>query len=337
MARRAAVFTLVALCTFVGSVAARAQTPDFTQAIKPDDVVVVTGLDRERIIARVSSLTSSILTLDAPGGPRTLPASALGRVVVKDPLGNGTKIGLLIGAAGGALGGWALNSLCVNEAGSCPASVLAVVAFGAGIGAGVGATADAMHVRTAYRRADFPTEFSSEAGFDVGGGFIVTGGDRFRTPHSVGASWRYLNVSGVGVEFETHRSFGQALRTTPCATITVRELTNQCVGPVVEGFDNEVSSSAKLVYAFPGSGLRPYITAGGAISRLERHRPVFFIRDNQLQVFNGSGSETTAQVLVGGGVRIAVASHLSIRPDVTFAIGNGESHVRASAGVAYRW
>jgi opacity protein-like surface antigen len=197
-----------------------------------------------------------------------------------------------------------------------------------------------MHVRTAYRSsADFPAEFSSEAGFDVGGGIIAERGDRFRTPFSIGGSWRYMNFSGIGVEVETHRSFGEALRKTPCVVVNTRsaEFANQCVGPVEEGFNNEVSTSGKLVYAFPGTRIRPYVTGGIAISRFEHRRPVFYVDANQLQVFDGVGVETGAQVLAGGGVRIALTDHVSIRPDVTFAFADDHSRIRASVGVAYRW
>jgi len=340
VARPTAIFVLATLFAFAGSLPARAQTPaDFAQTLKTGDVVAVTGLDNERIVGRVSGLSFGTITLDLPGGQRTLPASSIGRVVVKDSLTNGTAIGFAIGAGGGAFFGWALSQLCENEVGSCTGAVLGVVALGAGIGAGVGAAADGMHVRTAYRAGyDFPSEFSSEVGIDVGAASIVDHQNRFRLPASVGGSWRYLNASGIGVELNTHRSFGRAVKTTPCVSVNTRsQFTNQCVGPVQEGFGNEITTSGKFVYAFGGSRLRPYISGGAAISRIEYQRPVFFPEGNELKAVNGIGYKTSAQLLAGGGVRIAVTNHISIRPDVTFAFGDEDSRVRASIGVAYRW
>lgn len=318
MARPTAIFVL-SVFTVLKSLPAFAQTPDLTQSVKPGDVVAVTGLDQERMVGRVRALTSGTITLDAPGGPRTIATGSIGRVIVKDSLHNGTMIGLAIGVAGGAIGGWALGTLCANETGACPAGVAMIVGMGAAAGAGIGAFADSMHVRTAYRAGiEFPSEFSPEASVDFGSGFISDYGSRQRTPFSLGGKWRYMHASGVGVEFEANRAFGQ-------------------VGPIEEGISKIASESAKLVYALPGHRIRPYVTGGGAVSQVERHRLVAFMAGNQLHVFHGVGHEVRPELLAGGGVRVAVTSHVSVGPDVTVAFGGGGSRVRASMGVAYRW
>ena len=138
---------LVAIATIIPSVAfAQNVTVDaLSTHLTIGQVVTITEINGNRSQGRITDLTGStiVLRLDSDE-QRSLSASTVRRVDVKDSLLNGALIGFAAGAVPGAVFGNFVRLLCESESGRCDAApVVAGAMFGA-FGAGLGAGIDAL-------------------------------------------------------------------------------------------------------------------------------------------------------------------------------------------------
>ncbi len=316
--------------------------PNLAGEIRGGDKVILVTSEGTTVTGRVQAVTATTVSLDTSRGIETIPISRIGRVVVKDSIRNGLWIGLGAGASAGLAGGLMLNAICSNESGACPSAVVVLAALGAAAGAGIGAGMDGLRHRTVYDiMPDLAREYVPHVALNVAAGRSLTGGLGVNGPGSGGGAWGIRHLSGVGLELEGNRTLGRSTRLVSCANApsTVASAAG-CVGEGLEGIQDTTVASAKIQYFFPGRRAQPYLSGGLAMYQASVWRssviePPFFSREPRL-------SETLSRrrgmaAVAGGGVRIALTRHASLRPDVTVYKADGWTYVRAGTGIAVGW
>ena len=113
---------------------------ELPRVLSPGDVVTVVDNSGETHVGRIIDLSPSALSLQTFGVRRDLPAPDVSSIRQRrsDPLGNGTLIGLGVGAIPGALLG-AFTYAYEGAAGRAVGSMVFPLAVGVGVGAGVDA------------------------------------------------------------------------------------------------------------------------------------------------------------------------------------------------------
>ena len=318
---------------------------DLTQVINAGANVSVVDTTRNRVVGTVSSVTPAQLKIRVPDGSEiTFPASSVGRITVRDSVRNGIVIGFIVGLGAGLAGGLSQNAICSNEGGTCPGALIGLIALGAGAGIGIGAAADGLRQRTVYntlsRQPDVPSEFTSEIGINFGGGQLARdSGGPFSMPPSIGGTWTYQHISGVGVELEIYRTIGESLRPVDCVTpiFGPPAFAGQCLGSGEEGVGKTLAGSAKFVYTFRATRTRPYVTGGLSQSTMRFHSTYGVIIANEPHLTSQISSVNETLAVVGGGARIMLNRMLTIRPDITVAFNASEWRTRIVVGAGFRW
>ena len=103
--------------------------------VKAGDRLTITDSAGQVTQGRLVRLTGSMLELETDGDPRTWTQDRISSILRRQPdsLGNGAKIGFGIGAAFGALAGFAMAGE-FGSPGVIPSVILAYGAMGTGIG-----------------------------------------------------------------------------------------------------------------------------------------------------------------------------------------------------------
>jgi hypothetical protein len=353
-------WTLLALALLVTGLPARARAqagdPDATgtaryaqtaRTLLPGRRIGVVEPDGTVTTGIVERAAPDALTLTTADGRRvTIPASRVARIIEKDSTRNGAFIGMAIGAGGGLAGGLLFNTLCRNEGANCDMGVLLLTGLGAAIGAGVGAAADALHQGTVFSSAvGAPHEFTPE----VAAGIAPTWyrfetGEQLAAPGVLTASWSDLRAKGPGVEILATRALpGQPRQAMPCVTsdspLLQESERGNCLGAGYGVVTNASSIGGKFVYTLGGRRVHPYVAAGLEVQRLQISTPeIRFIPFSEPDIFQRTSTRTDLVALVGGGVRVSIRNHLSIRPDLTAALSGGDwNAARISVALGYQW
>ena len=297
------------------------------QRLHTGDRVRIVTLDGKRLTGRIGDLSAQSLTILLDDGTTSVvPVARAGRIVVRDPSGNGTAIGAAIGLGAGLASGLALDSVFANEGGGSGAGILLLAGLGAAIGAGVGVLADGSRWQTVYDvLPGVPSEQVSEVTIGAGAGQLNAAGlSRLRTPMMLAGGWGVRYQSGLAMEFQGHRSVGR--RRGPARP-----------GGDQNGVEGETMGTARVLYYFSDSRVQPY--AGGGISFYESA-----VRGPQ-PVFSQFNSRTTevlrrgrgAAGVAAGGLRIVCTPRLTVRPEIALHSNGRWTAVRTGAALGIRW
>ena len=144
---------MLALATatvFATALHAEAQTAasfeDLSRLLRAGDRVTVTDAHGEDLEGRIIDLSPSTLALEITGNRRYLGAADVSSIRQRrrDPLRNGTLIGIGVGVIPGVLLSAMVHSYANNEGGSPGRAVATSMIFSLGVGAALGAGVDAM-------------------------------------------------------------------------------------------------------------------------------------------------------------------------------------------------
>lgn len=301
--------------------------------------LVVTTVDGNRVSGRVRAATTDSITLDTPSGLRTIAADQIVRIVERDPVRNGLVIGTAVGAAAGLSFGMVVNMICRSEVDEgCPGLVLLLTGIGAASGGGLGAGIDAVRQRTLFDRIPtVPAEFVPEVAANVGIARFTTWAMDPIGPPSAGASWSLRqSTSGWGVELQANRMLGRSTRVYTCPDPTIRGC-----GEAQEGIEDLTTATAVVQYFLPSGGrVQPYVSGGlvvyqASIWRADLRPP--FVFQPEPVVADALRRDRGVGLVVGGGARIPLTPHLSVRPDATYYRADNWQQLRGSVGVGWNW
>jgi hypothetical protein len=342
MARIGSWIVLVLLGT-VPAAAGQPTVADVPDKPRPGEKITVTTTDGSQVTGRLLSLSPASLGIMSDGGQRTVPASQVTRVVVKDPIRNGLLIGAAAGAGAGLAGGLAVNAICVNETGACPGAVALLAGIGAAAGAAIGAGLDGLRHRVAFDAVpgvpgEYAPEFIASAGAGRSAGGIAAGSG-FAGPPNVGVAWAMRHTSGFGFTLDASRTVGRATHRVSCADAPSDVPVANCVGDGEQGVVDTTTASATAQYYFSRSRVQPYVSGGAAVYQdsLAGVRTVqtpWMPRPVALQSLERSKGVAFA---AGGGARIVLTDHLALHPAMTLYKADNWTHVRASVGAGVGW
>jgi opacity protein-like surface antigen len=318
---------------------AQSRTPVQLSAPIPAGVrLVVTTVEGDRVSGRVRAVGADAVTLDTPSGPRTIPADRIARIIERDPVRNGLLIGAAVGAAAGLSFGMVVNMICESESGGCPGVVMVLTGIGAVSGGGLGAGIDGLRQRTLFDRIPtVPGEFVPEVAANVGFSRFTTWNMALAGLPSAGASWSLRHpTSGWGVELQANRMLGSSTRVYSCPDPAIRGC-----GDAQEGLEDLTAATALVQYFLPSSRrLQPYVGGGLALYQASVWRadlrPPFF-GQNEPIVVDALRRQRGVGLVAGGGARIQLSPHLSVRPDLTYYHADDWQQLRGSVGVGFSW
>jgi len=328
-----------------GQAGATDQFENVSSRLDEGDEVTVMAIDGDRVKGRIVDLSGasiSVATRSQPRG-RMFSEFQVARILRRDPTGNGVKIGAIIGGVTGLVGGLAVNSICVSEAGACVGAVVALTAMGAGIGAGAGWGFDAaignevVFDRTASLSGEdtsgFPERrFRVWGGLDGGGNFDQGSG---QIGMSGGAGLAFS--SGVTVEGELYRTVTSGARHIPCVR---HRLVGGCVGEGDVGTESLTLATGRVVYTLTRSRVQPFVTAGVShVTGVRLFPDPYSSLIGPPQVVQRRSRQDGVYLPIGGGVQVSLARGLEARGEIVYYVDptwNGAPiDTRVSGGIRY--
>ena len=235
--------------------------PDLGAKVKTGDIVDVADTDGRHVAGRVVDLQAETVTLTGAGQRFTIPSNRVVRITKKDSVKNGALIGLAIGAVPGAIGAWAISTICDNEGADCGVGSAVLFALGAGAGLAIGAGADGLHHAVVYDTGaavahEYTPQVFGAAGFTRLG---TRGAGGLNVPIDLSGGWGITGINGMGLELQASRSMVGSSRPVGCITLSpflAGSSAGTCIGSGIEGVEQLTTVSGKFVYTVGHSRVR---------------------------------------------------------------------------------
>ena len=176
-----------------------------------------------------------------------------------------------------------------------------------------------------------------EAGGSVAWGHTVRFGDQtFGDTPNLGLTLGARHETGLGFEVEVNKTFGLTPEPVPCSGVA------PCVGEAVSGVRTTLITSGNVLYHFGGHRVRPYVIGGIGVMWTEWAQSITFARGNVDEILQRDERDTGMVISFGGGLRIQLTEHLSVRPelrvyDSTALSRSNLNLIRASVGIGVGW
>jgi hypothetical protein len=151
-----------------------------------------------------------------------------------------------------------------------------------------------------------------------------------------GIEWRI--ISRLGVEFVVDRTIGLNPTFVPCG------LDIPCIGFAEEGVRRVTNFAGNALYYFsPINTVQPYVLAGVGGLQTRRAKAVTFIRGTFAEIVQQPDEEDQdLSIGVGGGFRIPLGLHFSMRPELRFydaslTSSSNLSMVQGAVALGFSW
>jgi opacity protein-like surface antigen len=150
--------------------------------------------------------------------------------------------------------------------------------------------------------------------------------------------WQRLRIGA-----EINRTFGFEPTPVKCGSILFAPgQPMPCVGSAREGVSSATAGSFTAAYFFGEGRVQPYLVGGISILSAKEFRATSIVHPDFVEFSENEISSTGIGPTFGGGLRVSINRHLSIRPEIRFADGTAQSALnlsqwRLSIGAAYGW
>jgi opacity protein-like surface antigen len=176
-----------------------------------------------------------------------------------------------------------------------------------------------------------------EVGGSLAWGHTVRFGDQtFGDTPNLGLTLGARHETGLGFEVEVNKTFGLTPDPVACSGVV------PCIGEAFSGVRTTFITSGNVLYHFSGNRIRPYVIGGIGVMWTDWASSITWARGNVHEIMQRDDRDTGMVISFGGGLRIHVAEHLSVRPELRVYDSSALSRsnltlVRASVGIGVNW